>query len=108
MRWSSSAGMYPLSIWSTMAVSRRWARARRQRDWAICSDQEAFVLADGFELIAKAGDEGVELVLVLVGEDREGSRESVLGGVPRGGGFAFRGFRAGGQGGVVLVGGDLG
>jgi hypothetical protein len=33
--------------------------------------EEAFVIAGGFELIAKAGEEDVELVLVLVGEDGE-------------------------------------
>ena len=51
--------------------------------------------AEGFELIAKTGEEDVELFLILVWEDGEGSGESVLGGVPRGGGFAFRGFRPG-------------
>jgi hypothetical protein len=40
------------------------------------------------ELIAKAGKEDIELFLVLVREDGEGSGEPVLGGVPRGGGCA--------------------
>ena len=71
-------------------------------------DEKGFMLVGGLELIAKAGEEDVELFLVFVGQDSEGAGESVFGGVPRGGGFAFRGFRAGGQGGVVLVGGDLG
>jgi hypothetical protein len=69
--------------------------------------EKCFMLAGGLELIAKAGEEDIEFFLILVGEDGERSGQSVLGGVPRGGGFAFRRFRAGGQGGVVLVGCDL-
>jgi hypothetical protein len=70
-------------------------------------DQERFVLVGGFEVIAKAGEEDIELFLILVGEDGEGSGESVLGGVPRGGGFALLGFRPGREGRVLLIGCDL-
>jgi len=41
-------------------------------------DQKRLVLVRGLELIAKAGEEDVELFLVLVREDGECSGESVL------------------------------
>jgi hypothetical protein len=50
-------------------------------------DQEGLVLVGGMELIAEAGEEDVEFVLVLVREDGEGSGEPVPGGVPSGCGF---------------------
>jgi hypothetical protein len=71
-------------------------------------DQKNLVLIGRIELIAKTGEEDVEFILVLVGEDGEGSGEPVFGGVARGGGFAFGSFRSGRERCVVLVGGDLG
>jgi hypothetical protein len=71
-------------------------------------DEEAFVFAVGLELVAQAAGEAVEVFGILVGEDGEDAGGPVLSGVPRGGGFAFQGFRASGKDRVLLVGSDLG
>ncbi len=45
-------------------------------------ERTRFVLGGGVGFVAKAGDQDVEFVLVLVGEDGECSGQSVLGAVP--------------------------
>ena len=71
------------------------------------TDQDLF--GDGFRAMffAEGGQEGGELLGILIGENREPASQAVAEIVLRGGGFALSGFRAGGALRVYLIGGNL-
>ncbi len=69
--------------------------------------KKRLVLANWPELLAQTGEHRIEFFLFFVRQDSESSGESMPGSVARGGGFALRRFRAGGELGITLISGDL-
>src|ERR1017187_5589946 len=70
-------------------------------------DEEALVVVDGLVLLGQALHEVVEFLLILMGEDGEGGRQSVFSGVGARGGFALGRFGASGRLRVLAVCDDL-